>query len=303
MIKYSVIIPHKNNLAGLQRLLRSIAIRPDIQVLVIDDHSKQKVWEQLVVSVSQQAMVQVLQSQENGAGAARNLGLTRAQGEWLLFADADDEYTTTAFTTLDQECQSGEDVIYFYPLTSQMAGNDYRVNYQRKFQQYFQAPTLKNEWNLRLNFDVPWSKAVKRSFVLQGKFQFDQTRKQNDTLFAQKIGINAGKVKIVEQSIYRVIDTKGSLSHITSRLIFNDIVGVRIRSYQLKSRSIPRQQLLEWDPDLLQVPLRTVLYSYRDFKSLRYSVLVYRRFRKAGIPVYSVRALRQLIGEVLRSRS
>lgn len=303
MIKYSVIIPHKNNLAGLQRLLQSIAIRPDIQVLVIDDHSKQKVWEQLVASVGQQAMVQVLQSQENGAGAARNLGLTKAQGEWLLFADADDEYTTTAFTTLDQECQSGEDVIYFYPLTSQMAGNDYRVNYQRKFQHYFQSPTLKNEWNLRLNFDVPWSKAVKRNFVLQGQFQFDQTRKQNDTLFAQKIGINAEKVKIVEQTIYRVIDTKGSLSHITSRLIFNDVVGVRIRSYQLKSRSISRQQLLEWDPDFLQVPLRTVLYSYRDFKSLRYSALVYRRFRKVGIPVYSVRALRQLVVEVLRSRS
>lgn len=302
MIKYSVIIPQRNNVAGVQRLVGSLPRRTDLEILISDDHSDQQVWDQLTASFGQMAGVQVFHSQGRGAGAARNQALARAQGEWLVFADSDDQFTTDALTILDQECQSKAEVIYFYPLTSQMAVNDYRVNYQRKFQQYFQAPTLKNEWNLRLNFDVPWSKAVRRSLVVQHQFQFDQTRKQNDTLFAQKIGINAEQVKIVDRSIYLVIDTKGSLSHTTNRQIFNDIVGVRIRSYQLKVRSLPRPKLLEWDPDFLQVPLRTVLYAYRDFRSLRYSAVVYRRFRKTGIPVFSRQAVGRLVHEVVRSK-
>ena len=39
-INYSIIIPHKNSTVLLERCLRSIPCRKDVQVIVVDDNSE-----------------------------------------------------------------------------------------------------------------------------------------------------------------------------------------------------------------------------------------------------------------------
>lgn len=87
----SVIIPTYNRVKLLPRALESVLAQSyqDIELLVIDDGSTDET-EQLIKNNYPQ--VKYLYQQNRGVSAARNLGISRAQGEWLAFLDSDDQW-------------------------------------------------------------------------------------------------------------------------------------------------------------------------------------------------------------------
>ena len=88
---YSIIIPHKNIPQLLQRCLDSIPRREDIQIIVIDDNSSPEIVDFAHFPGRERDDVEIVFTREGrGAGYARNEGLKRAKGKWLLFADTDD---------------------------------------------------------------------------------------------------------------------------------------------------------------------------------------------------------------------
>lgn len=295
MIKYSIIVPHKNNFVGLQRLLKTIPRVDSIQIILVDDHSERQVQEKIFSIFSNDPSIEILQVEACGAGAARNKGMQRAKGKWLLFADSDDMFTANFIEILDTYCTINKDLIYFFPLTQYVKDGDYRRIYQQKFIDYFFKPSEEKCWDIRLNFDVPWSKAVKRSFVEEHGFLFDHTKKQNDTIFAQKVGIFSRRVSIAKEAIYLVIDKEGSISNKKNKNMFNDAVRVRIRSYLLKDSYFNKRELQKYDTNFFQMPLRTVIYSLLDFSDIKYTFSVYKEFRESHIPVFSILAFKQLL--------
>jgi len=91
MSKVSVIIPTYNYAAYIGKAVDSVLAQtyPDIEILVVDDGSTdntkdvlQKYGDKLVY----------IQQNNQGAAAARNLGLEEAKGGYICFLDADDTY-------------------------------------------------------------------------------------------------------------------------------------------------------------------------------------------------------------------
>src|SRR5690554_2433886 len=90
-INYSIIIPHKNIPELLDRCLKSIPIRDDVQVIVVDDNSDpDKVDFFEFPGLNRHNTDVYFTKEKKGAGYARNVGLTKAIGKWLIFSDADD---------------------------------------------------------------------------------------------------------------------------------------------------------------------------------------------------------------------
>ena len=76
-IRYSVIIPHKNIPDLLDRLLRSIPKREDVEIFVVDDNSDPKI----MARYQEQEGVNYRYTHEScGAGYARNIALREARG-------------------------------------------------------------------------------------------------------------------------------------------------------------------------------------------------------------------------------
>ena len=91
MFTYTIIIPHKNTPQLLQRCLDSIPIRVDIQIIIVDDFSDSTIVDFNNFPGSNRLNVEIYLTKEGkGAGYARNVGLTKAKGKWILFADSDD---------------------------------------------------------------------------------------------------------------------------------------------------------------------------------------------------------------------
>ena len=95
MIRLSIIIPHHNQPDLLKILLDSIGQDDQTQIIVIDDHSTQKLDElEALKKEPQFQSVLFLQAPEGqrGPGCARNLGIEHATGTHLMFCDSDDYY-------------------------------------------------------------------------------------------------------------------------------------------------------------------------------------------------------------------
>ena len=90
-MKISVIIPTYNEEKVLVECLSSLDKQTfkNFEVIVVDDGSSDKTWEILPDLKFNNYKLRILKQDHKGAGAARNLGARRAEGEILVFVDAD----------------------------------------------------------------------------------------------------------------------------------------------------------------------------------------------------------------------
>lgn len=93
----SVIVPAYNVESYVEVAVRSVLDQTlkDIEVIVVDDGSKDRTGEILDRMAAEDARLTVLHVQNGGAPAARNLAIDRAHGRYLVFVDADDECAPT----------------------------------------------------------------------------------------------------------------------------------------------------------------------------------------------------------------
>lgn len=88
-MKFSVIIPAHNEQAVISRALSSIEAQSfkDYEVIVVCDACTDNTKE-----IAELYGAKVIEIDAHSSGAARNVGLDNANGEWILFCDADDWY-------------------------------------------------------------------------------------------------------------------------------------------------------------------------------------------------------------------
>ena len=89
----SVVIPAYNAEKRLDRCLKSVCGQDweALQILVIDDGSRDGTVEKAKAWARQDARVEIIHQSNMGVARARNNGLDHCRGEWIRFVDADDE--------------------------------------------------------------------------------------------------------------------------------------------------------------------------------------------------------------------
>lgn len=86
---FSTVIPTYNRQSLVGRTLDSVLAQPEPpEVIVVDDGSTDRTLE--VVERYRDRGVTILRQQNRGPGAARNLGIRQATGEYVAFLDSDD---------------------------------------------------------------------------------------------------------------------------------------------------------------------------------------------------------------------
>jgi len=88
----SIIVPVYNAENFLSKCIDSILSQSfvDWELLLIDDGSTDSSWEIINKYISNDKRIKAYHKENGGAGSARNEGIKRATGKWMLFVDADD---------------------------------------------------------------------------------------------------------------------------------------------------------------------------------------------------------------------
>lgn len=112
MIKVSVIIPVWNQEKLLRKAVKSLPLDENIEVIIVDDGSTDRSWE-VAQELSAHPKIRCFHLEENcGVSTARNLGIDKAQGEYLYMLDSDDWVYTENFREV-MKMLDGFDLIYF----------------------------------------------------------------------------------------------------------------------------------------------------------------------------------------------
>lgn len=214
--RVSIIIPHYNSPQGLSRLIASIPREPWIEIVVVDDNSREPI--STLASIYPWVRMLTVPPGRKGGGAARNVGLANSSGDWLLFADADDFFVAGAFDKIAAHLHADADVVYFAPTSMREATGDTgsrHLHYRDLLERYARS----GDKSLLYRYFVPWSKLISRSVVAEHGINFDEVIASNDMNFSLKVAFHAKRHLIDMSPIYCVTEGESSLTKQTSQAV------------------------------------------------------------------------------------
>ena len=114
-MKVSVVIPVYNQQDLVIRCIKSIPIREDVEIIVVNDGSTDSTERNLEeLKLSERNKLRIISYNPNaGVSCARNKGLEMAKGEYILFVDSDDYINGTEFNIIIDNYLKDADMVYY----------------------------------------------------------------------------------------------------------------------------------------------------------------------------------------------
>lgn len=213
--KYTIVIPHHEIPQLLKRCVESIPERDDIQIIVVDDNSKDNEKYLDMYPFLRRKNLEYYPTKEGkGAGYARNVGLDHAKGKWLLFCDSDDLFTEGLSDILDDMYESPNDITFFNVETAysddiSKKWDEFKMT-QRLFDQYEKTGDMTC---VKLYYSQPWGKIIRRKIAEDNNIRFDELKLCNDWWFCVQVAFLAKTVAIDYRYLYIYTHRRGSLSY------------------------------------------------------------------------------------------
>lgn len=199
----SVVVLTKNEEHNIERCLKSVSFAEEI--IIIDDFSEDK-----TIEIARKFKAQIVQNNLNNDFAQqRNFGMQKAQGDWILCIDADEEVSPELAKEIQIATQNNEIAAYFIRRKDFFWGNTLK---------YGEVSKVYNEGLLRLvqRNAGTWRGKVHEAFQTKGKTailpsflnhyphqtvkEFIQSVNMYSTLRAKELH-NAGKKAVVFELI------------------------------------------------------------------------------------------------------
>lgn len=178
MPRFSVIVPAYKVQAYLSECLESVLGQsyPDLELIAVDDCSPDACGALIDEFAARDARVHPVHLPENaGRGRARNAGLKRASGDYLIFLDGDDTLTPDALRTVADRLKetSEPDVLVYDFARTDWSGEAVRNQSAQQLTEEGPAPfRLDDRPGLLTALPVVWNKAYRREFVEREGFTF-----------------------------------------------------------------------------------------------------------------------------------
>lgn len=241
----SIIVPHFESVEKLKRLLSTAPRESGFEIIVIDDKSvmEERAYYEMSRS-SEYRHAQFLHNDTNakGAGVCRNIGMSVATGEWLLFADADDFFSSSVESNIKGFINSDYDLVFFKVdsvCENIKTRSDRHLRPNKFLERYLCDPkTKKNELAVRYKMHGPCAKLIKKSFVERNKIEFDHTKASNDVMFSTKVGAYANRFYVSKNCFYTIVKNRNSLTETATDEVFFARLLVNARYHQFLNKHI-----------------------------------------------------------------
>ena len=208
--KISVIIPVHNAEKYIDKAVQSVMEQnyTNWELLLIENGSEDASLDICKKNAEKDSRIQVLKEKNKGAGSARNTGLCSAEGEYIVFIDADDYLPDKSvfqrYMNIAKQIRADIIVSNYVRLWNRKilpaAGHDSFSVYspdseEFRFRGFFSVGTL----------SYVWGKLYRKSFLDQNRITFSEYPYAEDKLFNMQCYVCGAKYAFIEQigNVYR----------------------------------------------------------------------------------------------------
>ena len=216
-MKVSVIIPVYNVEKYLRACLDSVVNQTlrDIEIICVDDGSTDGSGAILDEYAEKDSRVKAIHQPNAGAGAARNVGLARATGEYLFFCDPDDWAEPEMLERMYAEASAAKaDVLLTGRVVELGDGECIRVTLRKALEQFaepFEGCAL-GDWLFRAVKPSLWDKLFRLDWIRRESVGFQAIRNHNDWFFTYSVVSSAVRIATLEGAFYHYRNNReGSL--------------------------------------------------------------------------------------------
>ena len=209
MIKVSVIIPVYNSQDFLTECLDSVIGQTlkEIEIICINDGSDDASLSILERYQKADDRIRVYSQKRSNAGAARNLGLSKAEGKYLSFLDSDDFFSSEMLEKAYLQAEKDDDDIVIF------AANEYDM-YAKTFSRIEGslrkyncpdhmpfAPIEMKRYLFNSFQNWAWNKLFKKEFIDKNDLSFQEISRTNDMLFTCSALVLANRISVIDETL------------------------------------------------------------------------------------------------------
>lgn len=252
-MKVSVIIPVYNTEKYLRKCLDSVINQTlkDIEIILVDDGSIDSSLDILREYEKKDSRVTVLSQQNKTAGAARQLGMTKAVGDYLVFWDSDDYFDLKSLEKMYKHAiKTNADVVVTSCYT---VFKGYSETCRRGFLNMKLIPN-NGIFNLSTNEDnilffttpSPWNKMFRREFIINSEITWQARPCCNDLYFVSLALCLAKTISTLDYPTvyYRRWTDSSESSSPSSRSVINTIDALIDLDTELRRRGLVLEKVM-----------------------------------------------------------
>lgn len=269
-ILITVIIPVYNVEKYLKKCLDSIINQTftDFEIILVDDGSKDNSGIICDEYATKNSRIIVIHKENGGVSSARNLGITKASGEWILFVDADDVVPQDTLLYYANTIPSNDiDMI----LGSYVECDENGITTKSDLRQFEKLIDMIDCLKLFYQSDTTlfqgyiWNRPMKHSVIRENKLQFNESiHFKEDGLFAVQYMLCCSRKCLYSSHIvYNYYQHENSSMH-----IYNSAVSDKyLTNYDARILCLQYIKSVYNDKDLINKAKYSILKFYYKIKS------------------------------------
>ncbi len=268
----SIIMPVYNCEDYLRDALDSLLEQTlkEIEIICIDDSSTDKSFEILKEYAAKDKRVIAIQQEHSNAGNARNIGISKARGKYLLFLDSDDFFDKDLCkTTYHYANYYDVDLLLFSAYKYDNETKEIE-NYQTLLNtDYINVKELYTSKDLKdhlyhITSSCPWTKLFKKKYIKDNHLRFQPLTNSNDVYFTRCSMALANRIMAIpDKLVYYRVNQKNNTQSTKHKKPLNFI-----KAYLEVKKTLEERGVFEdFYKTYLNVLITEIVYNYNSTKT------------------------------------
>lgn len=211
MPKFSIIVPVYNTASYLDKCIGSILnqTEDDYEIIIVNDGSTDD-SKKIIQTYCKECKdkIKCINKKNGGLSSARNKGVEKATGEYILFVDSDDYIEKDLLKTISKKLKDEPDIIRFQ--IKEICGDKICMHRELPFETVKGDTAFKKIVKYHY-VENAWCYAYKTEFYKKNKFKFAEGRYHEDYGLTPFVIMVAPKVKSIGYVGYNYVIRNGSI--------------------------------------------------------------------------------------------
>lgn len=211
MIKYSFIVPVYNTEKYLKKCLDSLVNQTykDFEIIVVNDGSTDKSSSIISKYQKKYKNIIVIDKENEGLSMARNRGVQKSSGKYIIFVDSDDYVSNKLLEEVDKKIDDS-DILRFQIATEDEEYTKISEYHEDGFESMCGYDAFK--YLSSYHFVEPaWCYVIRKNYYIENKFSFKKGVYHEDFGLIPYVIYKARKVKSIDFIGYYYIQRNGSI--------------------------------------------------------------------------------------------